>query len=93
VVGEGSLDSQSLRGKAPVGVARLARAAGAGVVAVCGRHELDDPQLREAGIDAVYACSDLEPDPERSMAEAATLVEQLGRRIAEEHLASPSCRA
>ena len=86
VVGEGSLDSQSLRGKAPVGVARMARAAGAAVVAVCGRHELDDDQLREAGIDAVYACSDLEPDPGRSMAEAATLLEQLGRRLAEEHL-------
>lgn len=86
VVGEGSLDSQTLHGKAPVGVARLAREAGARVVAVCGRRTLSDEQLRWAGIEAAYACADLEPDPERSMAEAAGLVERLGRRLAEERL-------
>lgn len=86
VVGEGSLDSQSLRGKAPVGVARLARSVGVGVVAVCGRNELDATQLRGAGIDSVYSCGDLEPDRARSMAQAGTLLERLGRRIAEEHL-------
>ena len=41
VVGEGSLDEQSLRGKAPVGVAAVARAHGAEVVAVCGRRLID----------------------------------------------------
>lgn len=86
VVGEGSLDSQSLRGKAPVGVARLARSVGVGVVAVCGRNELDPTQLRGAGIDLVYACGDLEPDRERSMATAATLLERLGGRLVEDHL-------
>jgi glycerate kinase len=86
VVGEGSLDSQTLHGKAPVGVARLARAAGARVVAVCGRGLLNDEQLREVGIEASYACADLEPDPARSMAEAATLLERLAHRIAAEHL-------
>lgn len=85
VVGEGSLDAQSLRGKAPVGVARLARTAGVDVVAVCGRNELDLDELRGVGIESVYSCSELEPDPRRSMAEAATLLERLGRRIAEEH--------
>lgn len=82
VVGEGSLDSQTLHGKAPLGVARLAREAGARVVAVCGRRTLSDEQLAGAGIDAVYACADLEPDPARSIARAAALLEELGRRIA-----------
>jgi len=86
VVGEGSLDVQTLHGKAPVGVARRARAAGARVVAVCGRCLLDDEQLRDAGIEAAYSCADLEPDPERSMAEAAGLLERIGARIAQEHL-------
>ncbi|MEV4063043.1 glycerate kinase, partial [Nonomuraea dietziae] len=36
VTGEGSLDEQSLRGKAPVGVAQAAARAGVPVVAVCG---------------------------------------------------------
>ena len=87
VVGEGSLDGQSLRGKAPVGVARRARAAGVGsVVAVCGRRDLDDAALQGAGIDAAHALTDLEPDPDRCMAEAGPLLEQLARRIAAERL-------
>ncbi len=85
VVGEGSLDGQSLRGKAPVGVARRARAAGVpAVVAVCGRRDLDDAALQGAGIDAAHALTDLEPDPERCMAEAGPLLEQLAQRIAAE---------
>ncbi len=87
VVGEGSLDGQSLRGKAPVGVARRARAAGVpAVVAVCGRRDLDDAALQGAGIDAAHALTDLEPDPERCMAEAGPLLEQLAQRIAAERL-------
>ncbi|UOY03431.1 glycerate kinase [Blastococcus sp. PRF04-17] len=86
VVGEGSLDEQSLRGKAPVGVARLARAAGARVVAVCGQTTLGTEQLRAAGIDAVYALAHLEPDPQRSMAEAAPLLERVAGLLAEREL-------
>ncbi|TFV58343.1 glycerate kinase [Geodermatophilus sp. DF01-2] len=87
VVGEGSLDEQSLRGKAPVGVARLARAAGVpSVVAVCGRRALDDAALRDAGIDAAHALTDLEPDTGRCMAEAGPLLERLASRIAGERL-------
>ena len=86
VVGEGSLDAQSLRGKAPIGVARRARAAGARVVAVCGRREVDDAALHEAGIARAYALTDLESDPRRCMSEAAVLTEALGRVLAEEEL-------
>ncbi len=86
IVGEGSLDGQTLHGKAPVGVARRARAAGARVVAVCGRCLLDDGQLRRAGIDAAYACADLEPDPGRSMSDAPALLARIGERMAMEHL-------
>ena len=41
VTGEGSLDAQTLHGKAPAGVAAAAAAAGVPVVAVCGRLGLD----------------------------------------------------
>jgi glycerate 2-kinase len=87
VVGEGSLDEQSLRGKAPVGVAAVARAHGADVVAVCGRRLIDDATLSAVGISAAYACADLEPDPARSMTEAARLLEQIGSDLARAHLA------
>ncbi|MCF3963705.1 glycerate kinase, partial [Streptomyces fuscigenes] len=63
VTGEGSLDEQTLHGKAPAGVAAAARARGIDVVAVCGRLALAPPALRGAGILRAYALSDLEPDP------------------------------
>lgn len=81
VVGEGSLDVQSLRGKAVVGVASVARAAGVPVVAVCGRRELDAGQLRSGGLDAAYALTDLEPDPEVCMRDAEVLLRRLGGRL------------
>ncbi|MEV4571911.1 glycerate kinase [Nonomuraea jabiensis] len=86
ITGEGSLDEQSLRGKAPVGVARAAAGAGVPVVAVCGRRTLTDDELRAAGIEAAYALTDLEPDPERCMAEAGPLLERLAARLAAVHL-------
>ncbi|MEV0584735.1 glycerate kinase [Nonomuraea sp. NPDC050310] len=87
ITGEGSLDEQSLRGKAPVGVAQAATKAGVPVVAVCGRRSLDDADLRAAGFEAAYALTDLEPDPARCMAGAGPLLERLAARIAEAHLA------
>ncbi|WP_084956994.1 glycerate kinase [Thermoactinospora rubra] len=86
VTGEGSLDEQSLRGKAPVGVAAAAATAGVPVVAVCGRRSLPDEDLRAAGIEAAYALTDIEPDPARCMAEAGPLLERLAARIAADRL-------
>jgi glycerate kinase len=86
IVGEGSLDEQTLRGKAPVGVARTARDADASVVAVCGRRALTDARLRAAGIEAAYALTDIEPDPARCMTEAGALLEQLAGRLVARHL-------
>jgi glycerate kinase len=83
IVGEGSLDEQTLRGKAPVGVARLARSFGVPVVAVCGRLLLDAAALQGAGIEAAWSLGDREPDPAVCMREAAALLEAVGRDIAE----------
>jgi glycerate kinase len=86
ITGEGSLDEQSLRGKAPVGVAQAAAKAGVPVVAVCGRRTLSDADLQAAGITAAYALTDLEPDTARCMAEAAPLLRDLTARLAADHL-------
>jgi glycerate 2-kinase len=86
VTGEGSLDEQSLAGKAPVGVASAAARAGVPVVAVAGRSLLSQARLRQAGISAVYPLADLEPDPARSMANAAQLLRVVGERIGREWL-------
>jgi glycerate 2-kinase len=81
VTGEGKLDVQSLRGKAPVGVARAAAAHGVPVVAVAGVVEVADRELRAAGFEEAHALLELEPDPRRSMAEAAPLLERLAERV------------
>jgi glycerate kinase len=87
ITGEGSLDTQSLAGKAPVGVARAAARAGVPVVAVAGRSTLTAGQLAAAGIAAVYPLSNLEPDLERSRAEAGPLLRRTGQMIARDRLA------
>ncbi|GGK47083.1 glycerate kinase [Planomonospora parontospora subsp. parontospora] len=86
VTGEGSLDEQTLRGKAPAGVAAAAGLAGVPVVAVCGRRALGDDELHRAGIRAAYALTDVEPDPERCMAEAGPLLERLTAKLAADWL-------
>jgi glycerate 2-kinase len=82
VVGEGSFDEQSLRGKGPVATARIAGDLGARAVAVAGRAAVTPAQAAAAGIEAVWALTDLEPDPARCMAEAPRLLEEAGRRLA-----------
>jgi glycerate kinase len=88
ITGEGSLDAQTLHGKAPVGVARAAAAhtPPVPVVAVAGRCTLSPDELRAAGISAAYAVADIEPDLERCMANAGPLVERLAERIAADWL-------
>ncbi|HEX3589881.1 MAG TPA: glycerate kinase [Pseudonocardiaceae bacterium] len=86
VTGEGSLDEQSLHGKAPIGVVEMARRAGVPAVAVAGRCLLSRQVLAEAGIAAAYALSGLEPDPARSIAEADRLLATVAEWIAEDWL-------
>lgn len=88
IVGEGSLDQQSLRGKGPVGVARAASAYGTTVIAVTGRNELTESERSEAGLRAVYSLSDLESDPEICMRDARRLLTAVAGRIAEDWLPS-----
>ncbi|WP_350279644.1 glycerate kinase [Kribbella sp. HUAS MG21] len=87
VTGEGALDEQTLHGKAVAGVAAATRAyAGIPVVAVCGVNRLDAGRLRDAGVSAAYALTDVDPDVRRCLAEGRRLLEELGERIAVEHL-------
>jgi glycerate 2-kinase len=82
ITGEGSLDAQTLAGKAPMGVAQAAARRGIPVIAVAGRSTLTEDELARAGIAAVYTLSDLEPDPARSSAEADLLLRRVGQSIA-----------
>ena len=87
ITGEGSLDSQTLSGKAPAGVAEAARRAGVPAVAVAGRCLLDAAALAGAGIRTAYALVDEASSPEESFEAPGPLLERIGARIATEELA------
>lgn len=80
VTGEGRLDAQTLRGKAPAGVASAARRAGVPAVAVCGIRDLDD--IAAAGFAAVHALVDRCPDRARCVADPGPLLTAIGRELA-----------
>ncbi|MEO3922544.1 glycerate kinase [Micromonosporaceae bacterium B7E4] len=86
VTGEGSLDLQSLHGKAPVGVARAAGRAGVPTVAVVGRVSVGPDELRDAGIRAAYPLTDLEPDQAACLDRAAELVGKVAETLAADWL-------
>ncbi|NMA76441.1 MAG: glycerate kinase, partial [Actinomycetales bacterium] len=90
LTGEGSLDAQSLGGKTPLGVLRTAQAAGTPTIAVCGRSLLADHEAREAGFRAVHALTDLEPDPDICIRDAAALLHRTGALIAATHRRTPA---
>ncbi|GGL81152.1 glycerate kinase [Streptomyces fumigatiscleroticus] len=86
ITGEGSLDEQTLHGKAPAGVAAAARAAGKEVVAVCGRLALPPQALGHAGIRRAYPLTEAEPDVARCIAEAGPILERVAERIGRDWL-------
>lgn len=87
ITGEGSLDEQTLHGKAPAGVAAAARAAGKEVVAVCGRLALPAETLGRAGIRRAYPLTDVEPDVAKCIADAGPILERVAESIARDFLA------
>ncbi|MFI7136935.1 glycerate kinase [Streptomyces massasporeus] len=86
ITGEGSLDEQTLHGKAPAGVAAAARAADKDVVAVCGRLALPPQILGRAGFRRAYPLTDAEPDVAKCIAEAGPILERVAERIARDFL-------
>lgn len=85
VTGEGSLDAQTLHGKAPAAVAALARDKGVRAVAVAGQVTLTPVELAAAGLHAAYALVD-EGSRQEALAAPGPLLERIGARIAREHL-------
>ena len=86
VTGEGSLDTQTLHGKAPAAVAALARDKGVRAVAVAGQVLLPSAELATAGFEAAYALVDEATSRQQALEAPGPLLERIGARIAREHL-------
>jgi glycerate kinase len=82
ITGEGSLDHQSLRGKAAVGVSRRAVAYGVQTYAVAGVSTLSPAAARAAGLMGVHTLSEVEPDRQRCIEQAAGLLAVATERLA-----------
>lgn len=87
ITGEGRLDHQTAMGKAPVGVARLAKKYGVKVFAFAGSVSRDASECNSAGIDAFFpivrGVTTLEEamDPENAKENMALSVEQVFRAV------------
>jgi glycerate kinase len=90
LTGEGSLDQQSLRGKAPVGVCRRAGARHVPTFAVAGVSTLNPTEAHTAGFAGVYTLRNTEPDERRSLRRAAALLTTVTEQLAREQWANPA---
>ncbi|WP_417660222.1 glycerate kinase [Pseudomonas sp.] len=71
ITGEGRLDAQTLHGKTPIGVARLAKAAGVPVVVLAGSLGEDYQRTYTGGIDAAFSLTPGPMDLEQALTNAA----------------------
>jgi glycerate kinase len=82
LTGEGSFDRQSLRGKAPVGVATRARTLAIPTVVLAGNHSVPLSSCRPFGIIACHSLrKDLGASEDQAIREASILLEALAERV------------
>jgi len=85
ITGEGSLDRQTLEGKTPAGVARLARKLGKKVFAIAGRYD-GNQQVHEL-FDEIYQLARSDMSENEQMKRAGELLREKARELAR------NCRA
>ena len=86
ITGEGRLDGQTVFGKAPAGVAKVAQKLGIPVIALCGSLGPDAGRARALGIEAFFSALE-EPVPEAELSRRAPgmlerCAEQVGHLLA-----------
>jgi glycerate kinase len=82
ITGEGRLDSQTVKGKTPVGVAHLAKRHGKPVIAIAGSLSDDVGVVYSHGIDAVFSVVNRPCTLDAAMAQAAENIRTTARNVA-----------
>ncbi|CAI1015015.1 glycerate kinase [Serratia ficaria] len=82
ITGEGRLDSQSIHGKTPIGVARVAKRHGLPVIGIAGSLAPDYQVVHLHGIDAAFSVLDRIVTLEEALAGAARNLEVTARNVA-----------
>jgi len=81
ITGEGSIDYQTLYGKAPMGVAGIAQKQGIPVVAMAGRIKGDVSPLYKRGLAAIVSICPGPMTAEQAMESAHTLLADTAERV------------
>lgn len=81
VTGEGRLDGQSLAGKTPVGVLRVAQRHRVPTIAIAGQLGNGVDQVTDAGVTAVFATAPGPISLERALEDAPQDLRRLGRQL------------
>ncbi|WP_419237155.1 glycerate kinase [Photobacterium leiognathi subsp. mandapamensis] len=82
ITGEGRIDSQTIHGKTPIGVARTAKRFNKPVIGIAGSLSYDCNVVHEHGIDAVFSVVPRSVSLTEALAEAAINVELTARNVA-----------
>ncbi|MGQ8816231.1 glycerate kinase [Serratia sp. NA_13] len=82
LTGEGRLDSQSIHGKTPIGVARVAKRNGLPVIGISGSLSKDYQVVHQHGIDAAFSVLDRVVTLEEALTDAADNLEVTARNVA-----------
>ena len=81
ITGEGQIDAQTLDGKGPLGVAKLAAARGLPTIAIVGGLNIDDARLHAAGVQAAFSIVDRPMSLEEALADAPDLARRAALRL------------
>ncbi|PNH88878.1 glycerate kinase [Vibrio diazotrophicus] len=82
ITGEGRIDSQTIHGKTPIGVARTAKRYGRKVIAIAGCFTPDYGVVHDHGLDAVFAIVNRSVDLDTALQEAELNLLQTSSNIA-----------
>lgn len=83
ITGEGRVDGQSIFGKAPVGIAKVAKECGVPVIAIAGSLGSDVSVVREHGINAVFSVLNTTCTLEDALKNASENVHLTAKNVAE----------
>jgi glycerate 2-kinase len=86
ITGEGMYDSQSLHGKAPVGIYSVASSHNVPVVLVCGQAKLNSSVENAPEFKEIYSLAAFESDISKCISNPRPIVEKIGQSIAQELL-------
>ena len=81
ITGEGKMDDQTVYGKTPVGVAKIAKKHGVPVIAITGANQVISPEIYENGIDAIFSITNEPMSLEEAMQKSEVLTEKLVENI------------